>query len=248
MTEEITSRKKKKRRKKHYFLRFIIVVAAAVGLYFLLTSELFTVKEIEVVGNRFHTVEQLIQISGAQRGKNLFEADLGTMKDKLLEDPFIKLARVSRKLPDTVEILVEEWEEAAVVADGQQYLLINEEGLVLRVTGTLPSLTLIEGLTIVERQPGKALTAEENSLFSKTLTLLKAMEEADLYFKKIEISKVTIKVYIYDNLTCEGTPENIMEGMDSLQEVLYDLYQKGIERGVIRVSGDGICSFNPSVE
>jgi len=26
------------------------------------------------------------------------------------------------------------------------------------------------------------------------------------------------------------------------------LYQKGIERGVIRVSGDGICSFNPSVE
>ena len=248
MTEEITSRKKKKRRKKHYFLRFFLIVAAAVGLYFLLTSELFLIDEINVSGTQFHTPEQIIQISGAKRGKNLFEVDLETMRDKLIDDPYIKLAKVSRRLPNKLELQVEEWEEASVVADGNQYLILNEEGLVLRVTDHLPSLTLLEGLTIIERQPGKAFMAEENSLFADTLKLLRAMEEADLYFKKIVVSKVTIKVHIYDNLTCEGTPDNILEGMSSLQEVLYDLYQKGIERGVIRVSGGGVCSFNPSVE
>jgi cell division protein FtsQ len=96
--------------------------------------------------------------------------------------------------------------------------------------------------------PGTPLVVEENAVLNDTLKLLIAMEENELFFKKIEVSPIVIKAYIYDNLTCEGTPENILKSMDGLKEVLYDLYVQGIERGMIKVGGDGYYSFSPLVE
>ena len=82
------------------------------------------------------------------------------------------------------------------------------------------------------------------------LNYLNNMENSDLFFKKIDISKVVIKAYIYDRLICKGTPENIMNSMDTgnLQIILYDLYKKGIHRGTINVGADKLCSFSPSLE
>jgi hypothetical protein len=36
--------------------------------------------------------------------------------------------------------------------------------------------------------------------------------------------------------------------MDDLEDVLYDLYVQGIERGVIKVGGNGYYSFSALVE
>jgi hypothetical protein len=36
--------------------------------------------------------------------------------------------------------------------------------------------------------------------------------------------------------------------MDELKDVLYDLFVQGIERGVIKVGGDGYFSFSALVE
>ena len=57
---------------------------------------------------------------------------------------------------------------------------------------------------------------------------------------------VIIKAYIYDNLTCQGTPESIIENMDYLQEVLYDLCSE-LKEGY-QSRNRWIFSFNPLVE
>jgi cell division protein FtsQ len=80
------------------------------------------------------------------------------------------------------------------------------------------------------------------------LNLLKKMEAQGLYFKRIKISNVVIKVYIFDNLVCEATPENLAKNMQQLKEVMTDLYKKGIERGVINMGSDGYFSFSPVPE
>lgn len=243
-----TKRKKKKRKKKRYLLKFILLAAFIVGMYFFFTSSLFDIQKITVENNSYYTVEQVISLAGAKTGENLFEASLSQMKEKLLTDPYIKNVKLKRKLPAEVVILVEERKEDAAVPYGNQYIIIDNEGMVLRKTDTEPTLTLLMGMTIENMEPGTPLAVEENALLTDTLKLLREIKNYELFFKKIDLSNITIKAYIYDQLVCEGAPENIMSNLDSLQEVLYDLYTKGIERGVIKMGSDKYFSFSPLVE
>lgn len=247
-TSKDTKRKKKKRKKKHYLLKFLFLILLCTGAYYFLTSDIFDIQEITVDNNSYYTVQQIIGIAEAKTGGNLFKVSTSDMRDKLLRDPYIKSAKISRKLPDKIVIEVLEREEAAAVPYGDKYIIIDNEGMILRQTDVEPVLTLLEGMTVTNIEPGTPLAVEENSVLSDTLPMLDKMEENDIYFKKIELSAIIIKAYIFDSLTCEGTPENIMKSMDDLKDVLYDLYEQGIERGVIKVGGDGYYSFSPLVE
>ena len=49
------------------------------------------------------------------------------------------------------------------------------------------------------------------------------------------------------NAYCEGTPENLINGIENVEQVVFDLYNRGIERGVIKVGSDNYYSFSPDV-
>ncbi|HVI39416.1 MAG TPA: hypothetical protein VM577_02055, partial [Anaerovoracaceae bacterium] len=131
---------------------------------------------------------------------------------------------------------------------GNKYIIIDNEGMVLRQADQEPALTLLLGMTVKNMKPGTPLEVEDNSSLTDTLKLLEDVKKHELFFKKIDISKIVIKAYIYDQLICEGTPDDIRNNLDSLQDVLYDLYTKGIERGVIKMGSDKYFSFSPLVE
>lgn len=248
MKENEKIRKKKKRKKKHYLLRFIVLVAVATGMYFFFTSSLFDIQQLTVDNNSHYTEEQVIGLAGAKTGENLFKASLSQMKEKLLADPYMKNVKLKRKLPAEVVIIVEERKEDAAVPYGNKYIIIDSEGMVLRIADQEPALTLLLGMTIKNMEPGTPLEVEDNTALTDTLKLLEEVKEHELFFKKIDISSIMIKAYIYDQLVCEGKPDDILDNLDSLQEVLYDLYTKGIERGVIKMGSDKYFSFSPLVE
>ena len=241
-------RRKKKRKKKHYLLKFTILVALGTGLYFLLTSHLFDIQAITVADNSYFTSEQVVSLSEVKIGDNLFEVNLSDAKKKLLEEPYIKNAKVKRRLPGTVEIVLEERTEYAAVAYGMECIIIDSEGLVLRIVEERPELPLLAGLTTLEMTPGEPLVVEENYSLTDTLKLIEATKNTDLYFKLIRIAPVTLKAYIYDTLYCEGTPENLINGIENVEQVVFDLYNRGIERGVIKVGSDNYYSFSPEVQ
>ena len=80
--------------------------------------------------------------------------------------------------------------------------------------------------------------------------MLGVMEKSNMYFKTIELSEGEIKAHILDNLICQGTPENIMKAManDSLQLVVQELFDRKIERGTIKISGEKTVSFTPKID
>jgi cell division protein FtsQ len=213
-----------------------------------MTSSFFNIDAVSVEGNSYYTKEQVLSIAGDPRGQNLWACDLASMQTHLAEDPYIELSRVKRRIPTGVDITVSERSEACAVILSDGYLILDPDGLVLRKTLQAPTLTLLSGLTVIDETPGTALRCEENAVFSDTLRLVRKMEESNLWFREIACSSVTVRLYIYDTLVCEGTPENILNGMDSLEEVLLDLYAKEIRYGTIRVSGDGSVSFSPAFE
>lgn len=247
--ETAPAKKKKKRRKKHYFLRFCIFCAVVAGLIIFLRSDFFTVKTFEVEGNRYYTPAQIVEMSGLTTGGNIFtDIKARPAKQTLLEDPYVKSVEIKRQLPGTVKIILDERVEYAAVPYGGQYVLIDNEGTVLRVMDQEPTLPILGGMTLIETIPGMALSVEQSYLLTDTLQLLSVMEENDIYFKRIDFSTVVIRAYIYDNMYCEGTPSNITNNMGSLQKLLQELYQQGITRGVIKVGSDNYLSFSPDYE
>ncbi|MBR2099470.1 MAG: FtsQ-type POTRA domain-containing protein [Firmicutes bacterium] len=246
-TAQKPSKKKKKRRRKHYFLRFCIFCALVFGLYYFLNSDFFAVRKFEVTGNQYYTPAQIIEMSGLQSGVNMFfETKTRPARNALLEDPYIRLAEIKRKPKDTIQIVIEERREYAAVPYGEQFVLIDREGTVLRVADEEPALPILGNMSITEMTPGKALQVEQAYLLTDTLSLLNLVEENDIYFKRIDFSTVIIRAYIYDDLYCEGAPANIRDNMASIQKLLQELYKEEITRGVIRVGTDNYLSYSPS--
>lgn len=242
-------KKNRKRKKKPYLLVFLGTVVAAVLLYFFLTSNLFNINAIEVSGNNYHTAGAIIKMAGADLGKSIFKIDKDDMIKPLKEDPYIKDAEIGRRLPSTLVITVTERKEEAAVAYGNSFIIIDPECTVLRRVDKQPEVPLLVGMTILNMQPGETLEVQQVTVLENTMALLKAMDSNGLYFKKIDISDVIVKAYIYDGLVCQGKPENILESMNNgnLQAVLVDLLKENIERGTINLGGNGYCSFSPEI-
>jgi len=243
-------KKKKKRRKKNYILRLFIVIALGAGLFYFLSSPFFDVQKITVENNNYYTKEQIIDKAEAKTGQNIFRTNTEGIKGNLLSDPYIRNARVKRALPDTIVVTVEERTEAAAAPYADLFIIIDKDGLVLRKSDVEPKLTLLIGLTIKTMEEGRPLEVEETGVLTGTLKMLETMERTEVFFKKIDISHVIVRAYIFDRLICEGTPENVLESMESgnLEIFLYNLYTDGIERGIIYVGSDNYFSFNPMVE
>jgi cell division protein FtsQ len=250
MGSDAQTKRKKKRRKKNYLLRLLLIIALGVGLYYLLTSSFFDVQNISVENNNHYTKEQIISKADAKTGQNIFGVKTNKIKDALLEDPYIKNVRIKRSLPGTVITIVEERKEAAMVPYADTFIVMDKDGLVLRKSNVELRLPLLIGMTIKTMEEGRPLEVEETSVLTGTLDMLETMESTDMFFKKIDISNVIIKAYIYDQLICEGTPENVLASMLSggLEKILYELYTEGTERGIIYVGSDNYYTFSPVVE
>ena len=57
-----------------------------------------------------------------------------------------------------------------------------------------------------------------------------------------------VDAYIYDDLKCSGKYDNLVSAISSetLKKVIYDLYQKGVEKGTVNVYNNNYCFFTPN--
>ena len=244
--------KKNRRRKKVSPLtKLLILILLAGGLAAFLLSPVFDITEYQVEGNSYYSDEEIIVMGGCKTGENIFlKAELSEIQQRLGKDAYMQEVTVRRSLPGTIVIEIDERKQTAAIVYGEKFVVIDGEGTVLRKTSVEPKIPVIKGLTISKLSVGEAVEAEEKVLLRQTLEMLSSMEKEDMFFKKIEISKVQIRAFVYDSLICEGTPEHLMEAMEAgqLQIAIQELYNREIERGTLQVSGDGYIAFTPKID
>ena len=252
--ERKKEKKRKARRRKTVFWTALSIIALTVAGFIFSLSGFFTVDSIEVQGNSHFTSEEIINIAHAVPGHNLlYNPGSKTITDYLEQNPYIKSASVLRKLPSTLVIVVEEREEAISFNYDDDYLIMDDEGILLKKTRTEPKVTSVSGLVVTKLRLGDTVGTENQQMFSRLLRLVRAMKAADMYFVSIDMTgyeeDMSVKAYIYDKLVVKTDYESLVTNLKNgrLHKIVEKLYEHDIRRGTITFGEDGSASFEPGI-
>jgi cell division protein FtsQ len=87
-----------------------------------MTSPRFAVTSVQVIGNERRSRDVIVTESGLTMGANVFSTDLDSARSRILEDPWIAVAALTRRLPGTIDVQITERVPAALVTIGDLFL------------------------------------------------------------------------------------------------------------------------------
>jgi cell division protein FtsQ len=134
----------------------------------------FRVRSVDVQGIERMDSEPVFKIALDQKSMAMPLVDVAAIRERLLQYGWVKDARVSRRLPDTLVIDIVERKPSALWQDEQRLSLVDAEGVVLdRVPiSAMPDLPLLIG-------PGaNAQSRNLNGLLKNVPTLRPQLESA----------------------------------------------------------------------
>jgi cell division protein FtsQ len=140
------------------------VVAASGGVAwgarnYVMTSPRFSIQSIVVEGNVRVTPEEIARAGGMNLGDNVFSVDLDASRVRIDDEPWIRSATVTRKLPGTIVVQVTEHEPVALAAVGERMLLVSRTGEIFKELSAedpfdLPVITGIDPDNVAQDREG----------------------------------------------------------------------------------------------
>jgi cell division protein FtsQ len=203
----------------------LFIFLAGFGGYSLANSSFFDLKEMTVEGNAVLSREEVIQLSGLRIGANLLKVSRQQAEAGILAQPYVKEAKISRSLPDKVNIRIVERSPMALISGVGRYLVLDEEGYCLLEVGlaaaeswTLPSIRCTAEAMLLE--PG------DKSEDEGVLAALALIRELDPFFLEniLEFdapSAEKLAVINIDGLPVYfGPPDNLERKLQFYEELL----------------------------
>jgi cell division protein FtsQ len=107
----------------------LVSLAVAWGAWrYALTTPRFALERIELEGARRSSSEALARQAGITLGQNILAIDTETAQKRILDDPWVREARVVRKLPGTLRVELAEREAVALAVFDDRLYLVSRTG------------------------------------------------------------------------------------------------------------------------
>ncbi|MDR1590315.1 MAG: FtsQ-type POTRA domain-containing protein [Oscillospiraceae bacterium] len=219
----------------------LIVFVSAFGV-----SVFFRVTAIIVSGASRYTPEEIIGKSGLAVGDNLIFVDGSTAARRLGQLPYVSEVRITRRLPDTVEVIITEAVPFAVIrADGKDWL-IDMSGRVLEQTDERgrAEYIMVRGIAPISPEPGSVVEVAPESgtrLYYMT-ELLRAISDKGIQgdIDDIDMSNISGITFLYKGVTVEmGSGEEAAYKIEKMIGAEAEARRSGGAVGKIDVSKDG---------
>ena len=208
-------RKRKKRNKKiKFLLKIILFLGLITGtIIFALTSPIFNIKEIKVLNNSQVPADTITSLSELKTEENIFKFYIANVVNKIKENPYIENVEIYRKLPNIVEINIEERKPQYAVEYMGKYAYINTQGYVLEISEESKEYLVIYGITTTEEEVilGNRLNNEDLGKLEDVIKIMSSAKENGLDGKvtsidisdeneySIYLKEEKKKVYLGDN-------------------------------------------------
>ena len=144
-----------------------------VGRIAIVQSGYFKIERIKVTGNHYLSEKNIQDIAKVDLNQSMFAINLANITDMLLENSYLLGVSVSRVLPSTLLIDVQEREPLMYLADQAVYM-VDESGMILKklprmMMGKLPIVT---GLS-------QQQVSTDSSRLQAAVNLIKKIQEVD---------------------------------------------------------------------
>ena len=128
----------------------LVVVAGGLLIWLAFFTDACAVRNVLVAGNKNLTTEYVHQLSGVDSYENLITLPVRKLSRNLERNPWIKEARIGRRLLHTVTIRVLERQPMAMLDTGGAGFLLDESGFVITgiPTDQFPQLPRVYGAEV----------------------------------------------------------------------------------------------------
>ena len=151
-------RRRRKRKGSFSFLYKLLVFFVICGAIVAAPAVFFKVDTIEVTGNSRYTAQEIADSGGIHVGDNLFLVNKFSAAEAITRSlPYISSVRISRKLPDTLCIQVEENAALCAIEQSGGDWILSGSGKLVEQAAAGEEVTRIVGLTPVDPQVGMPL-------------------------------------------------------------------------------------------
>lgn len=86
------------------------------------------IDDVLVVGRAQTDADALLRTVGVRRGMPILGIDLADMRDRVISLPWVKDARIERRLPDTLHVTLIERRPLALWQRGRDFTLVDQDG------------------------------------------------------------------------------------------------------------------------
>ncbi|OED34682.1 hypothetical protein AB834_06280 [PVC group bacterium (ex Bugula neritina AB1)] len=140
-------------------------------------SEMFLLRKIRVQGQKRLKQSDIQKILHLPSEQHIFDINMRKMVNRLLAHPYVKKAHMTRTLPDTLDVSLEERMPYLIFLYGGHHYEVDEEGYIMRMMndyreGEEP---LVKGIEYLEE---KLVVGQRSS----SLKMLKALEVLQTFF------------------------------------------------------------------
>lgn len=251
---DIKKNKKQKRKKRRnkvliIILIIILVIGAAAGTMFAMDKKgMLNVEKITVSGNTYYSDKYIAKTSKVKKGTEIFSIKKNDVEENVKALPYVKSVSVQRQLPHTLAInVVERAPEYAVYAGGY-YIYLDKELYMLAKANEANELRIIEGFVPEKIDLGKKFVTEDAENFKLAIKLSKEMDKHGVKIFKISKRDTILRIFLSENIVCEGSYENILANVSRVDAILKSLEDQKIKRATIYFGNNDYIAFSPRIE
>lgn len=238
---ELIEKRRKKRRIKRVFFIMVLLIAVLVTLCLKLTY--FNIKYVNVSNNYTIASNEIIKESGIQKNTNIFYMNSKNIKNNILNNPYILSVDIHKKLPNTVNINVNERKAVFYVQnDSNKFAVIDRYGTVLEIKDNIDNMNLIKiiGINTSKVSIGKIVLSDNKKLnIINILTDIIMNNEVCKNIKVVDITDtMDLKTYYNDMCIKLGSSEDLQKKLNRAINIITDK-NLSASKGYVDVSFNG---------
>ena len=232
-------RKKKANRRLITLLTIFFLLIFSI-IYF--QSPLSRIKAIKVEGNSYLTDEEIVEASGIQLNENFWEVKKEAAVTAIEKNQEVNSAEVSRQLPNTIVITVNEYDYSAYVQKGKDYYPVLTNGTILKKkVESIPD----SGPLLVSFKEGKALQKVIEQLDNLSPEIMNSISE--VHYSPRETDPYRIILYMNDGYEVTASGETLAKKMVHYPAIISQLGEE--DRGVIDLEvGSYFRAYDTDIE
>ncbi len=162
-----------------YLLVVAVFLSSVIAIMFLPN---FSVKELIIKGNEFVSNDEIVGVSGFEKGQNIFLFNCFGAKRRLLSLPFVRSVGIRYLLPDKISINISERRPSCYIKYlNDIYVLIDDEGIVLEISKSRDkNFPMVTGINFSSFSLGKSLKTDDESVLKSAFRLSALVVKNDI--------------------------------------------------------------------